>query len=116
MILGAIIASPNGLTGDRGLTVALLAAGATLTVLFVTQRTAGDHVIRVKDHFAMAAVFGVAAALLLAVALVNGSSILGLIVGLLLTPLKMASVALLPLPLPGAGTRPDRVMTALSRA
>ena len=32
LILGAIIASPNGLTGDRGLTVALLAAGFLITV------------------------------------------------------------------------------------
>ncbi len=81
---------------------ALLAAGATLTILFVAQRTADAGRIGVKNHLTMAAVFGVTSALLLAITLATGSSVRGLIDGLLLTPLRMASVALLPLPLPGA--------------
>ena len=45
LILGAIIASPNGLTGDRGLTVALLAAGFLITVVWGAITIAGCIVL-----------------------------------------------------------------------
>jgi hypothetical protein len=45
LILGAIIASPNGLTGDRGLTVALLAAGFLITVVWGAITIAGWSVL-----------------------------------------------------------------------
>jgi hypothetical protein len=81
---------------------ALLASGATFTILFVAQRTAGERVIGVKNYFIMAGIFSATSVLLLSITLATGTSLRGLIDGLLLTPLKMASVALLPLPLSGA--------------
>jgi hypothetical protein len=81
---------------------AFLVTGATLTALFAAQRVTSERFITTKHHFAMAAAFGVTATLLLAVTLATGTSIRGLLNGLLLTPLKMPNVALLPLPLSGA--------------
>jgi hypothetical protein len=81
---------------------AILAAITTTMALFASQRTASERSIGARKHLSMAAVFGVAIGLMLTATLATGTSMRGLIDGLLLTPLKMPNVALLPLPLPGA--------------
>jgi len=45
LILGAMIASPTGLSGQRGLTVALLAAGFLMTLVWAAITIAGWNVL-----------------------------------------------------------------------
>ena len=45
LILGAIIASPSGLSGPRGLTVALLGAGFLITLVWAAITVAGWNVL-----------------------------------------------------------------------
>ena len=89
------------LTAEWCRNFAVLASVTTLTALFVAQRASGERSIGVKDYFTMTTMFSITAAALVAISLATGTTIRGLIDGLLLTPLKMASVALLPLPLSG---------------
>jgi hypothetical protein len=107
LLLGVSAALPvllmrQHLAAEWCLNFAVLAAITTTATLFASQRAARERNIGTREHFTMAAVFGLAAALMLFITLATGTSIRGLIDGLLLTPLKMPNVALLSLPLPGS--------------
>ena len=77
----------------------IVVAGATISSLLVASRFATPQQPRPDRLFKVAVPFVVVAAVLTGLALASGTTLNGLINGLLVVPLKMPDVALLPLPL-----------------
>ena len=78
----------------------LIVAGTIAATLLVATRFSDDRSIKWLTYLRVAICFVVAGAIVLAIAVLTGTLVSGLIEGLFLTPLKMPGVALLPLPVP----------------
>src|SRR5882724_11955047 len=77
----------------------LTVAGTITATLLVSTRLSEDRTIKWDTYLRVAVCFALAAAIILGIAVLTGTSVRGLIDGLFLTPLKMPGVALLPLPI-----------------
>ncbi|HWN97144.1 MAG TPA: hypothetical protein VNT99_19090 [Methylomirabilota bacterium] len=79
---------------------ALVAACALVAVFFVASSVSPRTEFAINRYFKMAAFFIIPSILFAGVAVLTGTSIRGLLEGLLVTPLKMSETVLMPLPFP----------------
>jgi hypothetical protein len=104
LLIGVCAAAPfvlmrHHLSAEWCRNCSLVAAGSIVASLLVAQNSSKRPGMGLGQNVSVAIFFFAPSAVLLGIAALTGTSVKGLIDGLFLTPLKMAHVALLPLPL-----------------